>query len=65
MKIDDAVGLDRSITQAPIPATVERRTGRAAFLSFETARQQSARGALRDDRGSCCRRDRFAVILVA
>lgn len=38
MKIDDAVGLDCSITKPPIPAAVERRTGRWAFLALRSVR---------------------------
>ena len=38
MKIDDSVGLDRSVAQAPIPATVERRSRPAVFLALANPR---------------------------
>ena len=65
MKIDDAVGLDRSIAQAPIPAAVERRSRPMVFLTLRSVCQWGTGGALRNDKGSYRRLDRFAVILVA
>jgi hypothetical protein len=65
MKIDDAIGLDGSVTKAPIPAAVERGSRPAAILALGNARWRRPGGRLRGDGGSRWKVNRFVVVLVA
>jgi hypothetical protein len=51
MKVDNAIRLDRSIAQAPIPVAVERRSRHRALVAHRSALSGMDPGGLRDDRG--------------
>lgn len=65
MKVDNAIRLDRSVTQAPIPAAVECRSWRTALLAHRSTRCRSNRGGFRDDRRFRSGFHRVATDLVA
>ena len=65
MKVDNAIGLDRSVSQAPIPAAVERRSRRTALVAHRSSRFRKAPGGLREGHDPSCEFHRVAVVFVA
>jgi hypothetical protein len=64
MKIDDAIRLDRTLTKATIPAAIECRSWRAAFITYRNACSRRRLGGLRDpDSGRLA--SLLAIIFVA
>ena len=65
MKVDNAIGLDRSVSQALIPTAVERRSKHVAPLAHRSTRCRRPAGGLRDDQGRSSGFRRVAVVFVA